>query len=502
VHSVRRRLTIVLAAGTALVVLGAGLVLDRALRAQVTGEFDAALLARARALVALTEEEAGRIELDYVPETMPEFEREEAPDLFQFRLDDGRTLLRSRRLEGDLPRLGPPGEPGARDATLPGGRAVRVVEIAFVPRRGVPGNEAGEAPPAEGDAARRGVLLAVARGRESLDPLLSRMRLAVLGVGALAALLAAVLVSGALAAGFRPIERVASQVRRIDAEGLGARVATDGVPAELVPVVLQVNALLARLDEAFERERRFTGHVAHELRTPIAELASLASVASRWPGDEASTARFFDDVGQVARGMERVVAHLLLLARCQAGAETARTEPTRLRDALASAWASLPSAARAAVPAPRLDVPDDLFLETDADKLAIVLGNVLGNALAHGRPGAEVRVTASRVGARFRLDVENAAAPLDAGDLDRVAEPFWRKDAARSPGEHAGLGLALVSALTALLGIEVRFEQDADGTFRVRLEGPALPGDRRPATSPPALAVGPAGPRETIRESP
>jgi signal transduction histidine kinase len=354
---------------------------------------------------------------------------------------------------------------------------VRVATLAFVPRRAsTPETRAGDDVPAGRTTARRGVVLAVARGRESLDPLLARMRLATLGIGAIAALLCAALVWRALAAGFRPIDAIAAQVGAIDAERLGARVAAARTPAELAPVVTQVNALLARLDEAFERERRFTGHVAHELRTPIAELRNLAAVGSRWPGDETSVARFFDDVGDVAKRMERLVADLLLLARCQAGVEPVRGVRTPLREAVLSAWSMLSPAARAAAPSLRLDVPADLEVESDPDKLSILLGNVLGNAVAHARASGEVRCVARREPGGFRLAVENAAEPLTAEELAHVAEPFWRKDAARSPGEHAGLGLALVSAVASLLRLDVAYEQDADGTFRVRIHGRALPG--------------------------
>lgn len=502
-HSVRRRLTLVLAAGLALLFVGAGVLLDRMLRAHATEEFDDALLVRARSFVALTEQEGGRIELDYTAESMPEFERAEVPDYFEFWLDDGRVLLRSRRLgNADLPRAaGLSSSPAIRDAPLPDGRSGRLAQLAFFPREAqqakgsVPAPQAGspvEEPRPETlspTPERRAVIVVVARGRERLDPFLGRIRLATFGIAGIAAVLAAVLVWRALARGFRPIDAIAAQVRGVEAEGLGARIAVPDVPLELAPIVEQVNAMLKRLDASFERERRFTGHVAHELRTPIAELRTLASVGSRWPGDEASVVRFFEDVGEVARRMERLVADLLLLARCQAGVETARGVPTDLREAVTSAWSALAPETRAVAPPLRLDVPDDLRIESDPDKLSIVLGNVLGNAASHAQPGGEVRCVARRTADGFRLDVENAAEPLSREDLDRIAEPFWRKDSARSPGEHAGLGLTLVSALATLLHLDVRFEQDPDGTFRVRLEGRALPGGHPVGAPNPPLAV-------------
>ena len=60
---------------------------------------------------------------------------------------------------------------------------------------------------------------------------------------------------------------------------------------------------------------------------------------------------------------------------------------------------------------------------------------------------------------------------LKAADLEKRAEPFWRNDESRSSQNHAGLGLSVVSAVAALLRLDVGFAQDADGTFRVRLLG-------------------------------
>ncbi len=477
--SVRRRLLLVLATGFTVLIAGAGLGLSGVVSARLTDEFDVGLLAKATALEALTEQEGGRIELDYTKEAMPEFEREKDPEHFQFWLDDGTPLLRSKRLTADLPRRGPlaPG-PWFSDAALPDGRAGRVVQIAYVPRKAGAEDDAPAAfdPEVIGAATgTRAVVLAVARGRGGLDATIAGIRTAILGVGLAAVLVALLLVWRALAAGFRPIDEIAAQVGALGAEKPGARVGLARAPRELAGVVEQVNALLARLEAALARERRFTGNVAHEMKTPIAELRSLAAVGARWPDDPASVAQFFDDVEQIAARMEGVVADLLLLARCQAGVERTARSRTDLAEVVASAWAGHAKAASQAGLSYRAEIPDDLALETDPGKLSIVLSNLLGNAVAHARPGGDVACVARAEGGRFTLEVSNPAEPLSEQDMAHLTEPFWRRDAARTSGEHAGLGLALVSALAGLLGLEVRFAQAPDGTFRARVEGRTTP---------------------------
>ncbi len=458
-YSIRRRLTIWIAGTFVVLVAGAGLLMARTIERRMTEEFDTVLVAQARALKSLTEEEAGQIEFDYVPDYMPEYEREEAPDYFQFWLDDGRVLLRSNRLEEDLPHLPDllPG-PRVREHRLGGGRLVRQVQIAWRPKGPADGrgdDDDGLDPALVGEASGvRGLVLVVARGRERLDGLVAGMQFAIFTLGGLASLLAVLLVWRILASGFRPIESIAAQVETLDADTLGSRVGLPVTPRELAPVVEQLNALLERLGASFEWERRFAGNVAHELRTPIAELRSLASVGSRWPEDEASVRLFFEDVGQVAGRMEGLVADLLLLARCQAGVEGVTSEPTEVREVIEQAWSQLAPSAQVAGHRFRLEAPADLVIYSDPVKLGIVFANLLGNAVSYAPADTEVCCVARIHGDRFSVEMENAAEPLPPGSLASLTEAFWRGDdgalvrgprgagalAGGGPGPAAGAG--------------------------------------------------------------
>jgi signal transduction histidine kinase len=313
------------------------------------------------------------------------------------------------------------------------------------------------------------VWIALARGREDLDGLLGKVRRSFGWSFAGAVAVAILLVWLGLAAGLRPLHAIARQVERLDAESLGARVALKPTPRELQPVVDQINGLLARLQASFERERRFTGNVAHELRTPIAELRSLADVGGAWPDDRASVEAFFGDVRAIAGRMERLVADLLLLARCQAGVEKVETRATSLRQAVEEAWAAVARNGTARPFAPEL--PRDLVLQTDPGKLDIILLNLLGNAVAYSPPRSEVRCVGTAGGGKFRIEVSNLAEPLTPEDLRNMAAPFWRKDEARASEQHSGLGLSLVAALAGLLGLDFQVAQDPDGRFRACLEG-------------------------------
>lgn len=473
-YSVRRRTTVALVLAVTVVMVGVGFAITKVLGGRLRDEFDAALATKARSLMALTDQERGKIELDYSPGAMPEFEREDAPEHFQFWLDDGQPLYRSSRLDHDLvDPANAASEPRWSDVAMEDGRIVRTVRIAFVPgavHDVLDGGTPRVAPEADGSA-RRGLVLAVARERGPLDRSIASLRGLAFSVAGLGAAIAALLLWRGLSLAFRPIDALAARVATLDAGALDVVIGSDHVPRELAPITRQLDALLARLHESFARERRFTGNVAHELRTPIAELRTLAAMASRWPDDVDSVRAFFADVGGIAGHMERVVADLFLLARCQAGAERVATSTVAVGDSIRRVWTELTRGAGGGVRELVVDVPDGLFVATDPGKFVIVLRNLLDNARSHGDAQAPVTCSARSTPAGLELEVANRAAPIARDDLGRLTEPFWRNDAARSAGEHAGLGLTLASALTALLGLELLLDQDDAGTFRARIGG-------------------------------
>ena len=176
---------------------------------------------------------------------------------------------------------------------------------------------------------------------------------------------------------------------------------------------------------------------------------------------------FFRDVEEIAARMEGVIADLLLLARCQAGVEVTRLTTTRLSEEVSAAWQ------RRGTDRPlQVDLDEDPVVITDPGKLAIVLDNLLGNADQYAAPGAAIRCVGRRNGKTYDLKIENRAhEPLAEADLAHLVEPFWRQDSARSSGIHAGLGLSVVAALAALLRIDLRFDQERNGVFRVVLGG-------------------------------
>ena len=461
--------------GTGLILISATVILYLVIQNWLRNEFDGTLEGKARALMTLTEQEASGVELEFADEYMPEFKRDKEPEYFQLWIDDRTVLERSHSLGTlDLPLLRPRvPEPRFTDLKLPDGRNGRLVQIDFVPQVDDDDGPDVDVPldltKAVAGTGLHVASIAVTRSRESLDARLTSLALGLGGFVAAFLSVIAWLISIELRSGLRPLEIVARQIRELDAESLDGRIGTPSEPKELLPLVNYLNDLLNRLHLALVRERTLSNNLAHELRTPIAELRNLAEVGARWPGDTSKVREYFKDSREIAGQMERIVVHLLSLSRLEAGIEAADKSPFFRAPLVQDCWQKLSGGAAEQAMSLCLDPVNDCKVETDRDKLEIMITNLLSNAIVHGKQGDEIMCSIAQENGRAKLTVANRSDELVASDLPHLFDRFWRKDAARSNGEHGGLGLSIVHGLAQLLDIEVQVGLEPTGIFHVSL---------------------------------
>jgi signal transduction histidine kinase len=490
--SLRTRLFAYQVGGAAVLFVAAGFALTATIAGWLQGEFDRGLEAKARALAALTEQWAGQIELEVEGEHLPEFGASAGAEYFELRHADGSLISRSPsfELDDETRRARLSREPGLRataafrDVRLPDGRRGRQVQVDFVPAVDPEDDPGGPGALGAGPAPAHilTATLIVARERERLDGDVRRLERWVAGVGVGLMLALAGLTQLGLRLGLRSLDRLTRQVRALDVTSLGTRVAVEAPPAEIAVVVEQVNALLDRLEAGFRRERRLSSDIAHELKTPIAELRNLTEIGGRWPGDRAAARRFFEDARLIALQMERVVVHLVALARYDEGGEPVRLAPVLIAELVEAAWKSVAREATARRVECRQEISPALRFQTDPDKLALIVGNLLSNAVTYSPPGSAVVCTSAEGNGRASVTFSNRSENLEPPDLAVMFDRFWRKDEARTGGHHVGLGLALVRAMADLLAIRIDTRLDPDRTFRITLSVPAAP--ERPEPPP------------------
>jgi two-component system OmpR family sensor kinase len=269
-----------------------------------------------------------------------------------------------------------------------------------------------------------------------------------------------------------PIERVRRQVAARRPDDL-APLPTAGLPAEVRPLVGEMNGLLTRLSAAWDALTHFTADAAHELRSPLAALRLQAQSLQRAPDDATraiATERLLAGIDRATR----LVEQLLALARQEGageGAELVSLDLTALaRNALADAE---PEAARHAI-ALTLDAPTaHVVLRADEAALAVLLRNLLGNALRHTPPGGQVRVGVREEASVIDLTVEDSGPGIAPDERARVQGRFYRVPG--TPGHGSGLGLAIVRAIAERHGAALTLDASPTlGGLRVMLRWPAV----------------------------
>jgi two-component system, OmpR family, sensor kinase len=289
------------------------------------------------------------------------------------------------------------------------------------------------------------------------------------GLAVLGALVAASVVAGAAwvatRAALRPVDRLRAAAAALPP---GDRLPVSEARDEVRALAEELNALLARRDEAVARLERFTGDAAHELRSPVAAIRAQAEVAVAHP-DPALTDETLKAVAVEAERLTALLADLLALARADAG----QRAPARAVDAVAAARAAIDRAA-AAGPVLELVAPAPAFVWASAGEVGLVLDNLLANALRYAR--TVVRVGVLPAGRTVRLVVEDDGPGIPLADRERVFDRFTRLEPdveGHTAGGGAGLGLALVAALVAGRGGTVVAGEATGGGARLEVRWPA-----------------------------
>ena len=289
--------------------------------------------------------------------------------------------------------------------------------------------------------------LVMATERESWDRTEQRMH-GVLLAGTLAAIAAAVLLCLLLVR--QAFVHMAREARRLPHDGPPEPGLLASSPRELQPFVEAAHEALRQSWEMAGRERSFSRSVAHELRTPVAEIAAVTELAQRHD-DPATLRQALASVRDTNARMQRGIEALLALARFESGQEAPQADPldlaALLRQLAGNGW-----------PADRLrlQLPVEAWVVCDAGMLERVASNLLQNALEYGDPDVPVQLALTRTPQGWWLQLRNRASRLAEGDLVRFGERHWRGGRDTDP-RHAGLGLALARAMATALGLQLRF---------------------------------------------
>lgn len=264
-------------------------------------------------------------------------------------------------------------------------------------------------------------------------------------------------------AGLRPLGAVAGQLQSRAPENLAA-LDEARVPREVSPLVQAINALFARVRASFEQERRFTADAAHELRTPLAGIKTQAQVAlAALPvGSSAELGRALAHVVQGVDRATHLVEQLLVLARLDPQADLPGAMPVVLHDLAAACIAELAQSAADKNIALALDGADKAQILGDPTLLAVLLRNLVDNAIRYSSAADEVEVSVTRAPGALVLRVADNGPGIAQEERDRVLDRFYR--IVGSSGQGSGLGLSIVKRIADLHHASIRLLSKAQGT--------------------------------------
>ena len=309
------------------------------------------------------------------------------------------------------------------------------------------------------------------RVTQSVDSVNDEVRndtLALAGVGAIALLLGvgvAWLLAGSLS---RPLRALAATARRVGRGDLDERAPVEG-PAEQREVAAAFNDMTERLARALAAQREFVANASHQLRTPLTGLKLRLEAAGLQAGDPALE-RELAAAEREADRLARLLDELLTLAReaerPAAGAEVGLRASVEAAD---ERWAGL--AERSGHTLALGDGPEVVVLASAHD-VAIVLDNLVENALNYSPAGSTVRIEWSAAGDRGRLTVLDDGPGVAPDEDGHLFERFYRGDAGRREGSGTGLGLAIVETLARRWGGSARIANRPEGGARAEVELP------------------------------
>lgn len=449
-QSLRTRLIVGIAACTALLLVGSGLVVYMLLRQAMLSEIDRSLTSEVHLLIPLIEYDRNGVDLDVG--SLAEKVSTSADNLVQLWMDDGTVVRRSAGLKNrDMQQL-----PVASDnlqisqSRLDDNTPIRYAQISF--------DVLPEASDASLSPCR--VTLGVARQISPLQQRLAEFRTVLLVSFAGIILFAALIVVIVVTVTLQPIGRLGQHIAQLDHDKLKQKVTHQNMPSEIVPVVDRLNELLQRLDAAFERERGFTGDVAHELRTPLAGMRSIMEVTASRPRQVNEYQQALSDVYAVLIGMEEMVDKLLMLARLDAEQITPQYAIIALKDIIEPAWQPIKQTAQARHLTFQNDVSPNLSVTADRNLIQMIMSNLLGNAVTYTNENGLITLQATYTSEHIIISLTNTGCHLQSGDIVHASDRFWRGDSARGgTGMHSGLGLSLVQRAVDLM----------HGTFDVQI---------------------------------
>jgi heavy metal sensor kinase len=311
----------------------------------------------------------------------------------------------------------------------------------------------------------------IARNLNDVDRTLRLLFITLLVSGPLLILIAGVAGYFLAARALQPIAEITETARAISAQDLSARLQLPATEDEVGRLATTFDSMLARLEDAFRRERQFTADASHELRTPLAAMQMIisATLTRRRSTDDYEQA--LGDLGHEVERLRTLTEGLLQLARGDLKRAVTKAEDVDLTLLLKDVIDSLQPLAEEKGLRIIDQTPDaDLLIHGDSDTLIRLFVNLVDNAIKYTEAGAITVTAEAKADQQVHVTISDTGMGIAPAHLPQIFERFYRVDQSRSK-EGAGLGLAIAREVTQAHGgtLSVTSELGQGTTFTVQL---------------------------------
>jgi heavy metal sensor kinase len=270
-----------------------------------------------------------------------------------------------------------------------------------------------------------------------------------------------------------PVDKIASSAEQITLHNLRERLPIAETGDELQRLSISLNHMIARLEDAFQHNRRFIADASHELRTPLTimrgELESIVEESHATPDVQRTAASVLEEVERLAR----IVEGLFAVSRLDAGEAQKECVQFDLADLAASTAEQMCLLAEDKGISVSCDTVGEVIVAGDRARMKQVVVNLLDNAIKYTSSGGKIRLSVLARNSKATLEVEDTGIGIPTDSQPHIFERFFRVDKARSRVVGgAGLGLSIVKSICAAHGGQVDFQSTENVGSRFKVELP------------------------------
>lgn len=279
---------------------------------------------------------------------------------------------------------------------------------------------------------------------------------------------------------FRPVSDITATVREIyEKEDLSKRIGLTGEKNEIYVMAETFDLMLEKLEDSFEKEKRFTSDASHELRTPVAVILSQCEYLLEETGISGEERAAVEAVQRKARSMSKMISQLLFLSRADQSRQAVHRELLDL--SLLTEMAAEEQEEPAAEKKIRIekDIQEGVEGYVDETLFIRLWMNLIGNAISYGREGGWLKVGLREKDGTVQGCVEDNGIGIAKDQLPHIWERFYQADASRSGKENtgSGLGLPMVKWIVQAHGGEISVESEPGKGSSFRFSFPLAKGE-------------------------